>query len=45
MRNPHRHENFKDKQNEVCMSFYIRKKGIGVWNFKGKGCNSEDEIE
>ena len=33
-------------KNEVCMSFWTKEKGVEVWDFRGKECNSqEDEKE
>ena len=45
MRNPHRHGNSKDGQNEVSMSSWAKEKQVGVWDFRGKECNSQDNEE
>ena len=41
MENPHRHGNSKYRQNEVCMSFWTKEKGIDVWDFRGRECISQ----
>lgn len=34
--------NFKDMQNEVYKSLGTKEKEAGVWDFKGKLCNSQE---
>lgn len=36
-------EKSKDRQNKIYVSLWTKEKRSGVWDFKEKGCNSQED--
>ena len=42
MENPHNMRDFKNRKNDIYVSFWPKEKGIEVWGFKRKAGNSQE---